>query len=119
MKYKRVVDEEYWRLGLEKAGLEAGGDVKATKYVLEKMVTRKSNGHYEIQGATTIDAKQTKALQDQGAIIFDMRGTGGWRNGHLKSAIQARTKISDFNEKNLLKFASKDQIVIFYCSGFT
>jgi len=119
MKYKRAVDKQYWRLGLEKAGLEAGGDVKATKYVLEKMVTRKSNGRYEIQGATTIDAKQTKAFQDQGAIIFDMRGTGGWRNGRLKSAIQARTKISDFNEKNLLKFARKDQIVIFYCSGFT
>ena len=81
IKLKRDKDKEYYRLGLRKAGLEPGGDLKSTKLAWDTIVSRTTEGEYKVQGATIVDAKQAKALLDQGVVIIDMRGIGRWMDG--------------------------------------
>ncbi len=82
-------------------------------------LTTEGEADYKVQGATTVDAKQAKALLDQGVVIFDMRGYGSWMEGHVKGALHADAKMDVFTEENLAKFVKKTQPVVFYCSGFT
>ena len=88
---------------------------------LDTILLLKTEGEYDykVQGATTVDAKQAKALLDQGVVIFDMRGDSSWEAGHVKGALHADAKIDVFTEENLAKFVKKTQPVVFYCSGFT
>ncbi len=118
-KLKRDKDKEYYRLGLRKAGLEPGGDLKSTKLAWDTIVSRTTEGEYKVQGATIVDAKQAKALMDQGVVIFDVRSTGRWMDGHVKGALHAETEVGEFTEENLANFVKKTQPVVFYCSGFT
>ncbi len=119
IKLKRDKDKEYYRLGLRKAGLEPGGDLKSTKLAWDTIVSQTTEGEYKVQGATTVDVKQAKALLDQGVVIFDVSGNGRWRAGHVKGALNADTEVGEFTEENLAKFVKKTQPVVFYCSGFT
>ena len=82
-------------------------------------LTTEGEADYKVQGATTVDAKQAKALLDQGVVIFDMRGDSSWEAGHVKGALHANTEVGEFTEENLAKFVKKTQPVVFYCSGFT
>ena len=82
-------------------------------------LTTEGKYYYKVQGATIVDAKQAKALLDQGVVIFDMRGDGSWEAGHVKGALHADAKIDVFTEENLAKFVKKTQPVVFYCGGFT
>ena len=118
-KLKRDKDKEYFRLGLRKAGLEPGGDLKSTELAWDTIVSRTTEGEYKVQGATIVDAKQAKALLDQGVVIFDVRSTGRWWDGHVKGAFHADTEVGEFTEENLAKFVKKTQPVVFYCGGFT
>ncbi len=82
-------------------------------------LTTEGKYYFEVQGATIVDAKQAKALLDQGVVIFDMRGYGSWEEGHVKGALHADAKMDVFTEENLAKFVKKTQPVVFYCGGFT
>jgi hypothetical protein len=62
--------------------LEPGGDLKSTELAWDTIVSRTTEGEYKVQGATIVDAKQAKALMDQGVVIFDLRSTGRWMDGH-------------------------------------
>ena len=99
--------------------MASGGDPTSTKLALDTIVSRTPDGGYEVEGATTIDAEQAKALLDQCATVVDVRGIGNWRTGHLKGAIHSRSVFAEFSEDNLSKYVKKTEPVVFYCSGFT
>ena len=80
-------------------------------------LTTEGKYYYKVQGATIVDAKQAKALLDQGVVIIDMRGIGRWMDGHVKGALLAFTEVGEFTEENLAKLVKKTQPVVFYCDG--
>ena len=57
IRFKRARDRDYYRLGLEKAGLPAGGDVTSTKTAMDTILSRTKDGHYTIVGATKVSAQ--------------------------------------------------------------
>ncbi|MBC8239493.1 MAG: tetratricopeptide repeat protein [Alphaproteobacteria bacterium] len=118
-KLKRAEDRAYYRQGLEKAGLASGGDVVATKVALDTLISRTNSGGFEVKGATTIAPKRVQVLLDQGAKIFDVRGSSSWGAGHVPGALHAEKVIGVLTRDNLAKAVKPDQSVIFYCSGFT
>jgi tetratricopeptide (TPR) repeat protein len=116
---KRKKDKEYYRSGLQKAGVEPGGDVESTKLALDSFVSRTKAGYFNVRGATTVIAKEVKALLGRGAVVFDMRGSKAWGAGHLDGAYHANKKIGEFSKENLANVVKKTQPIAFYCSGFT
>jgi rhodanese-related sulfurtransferase len=83
------------------------------------MVSATDQGHYQVQGAATINAEQAKALLAQGVAVFEMRHSRHWRAGHPAWASFAQRDIGEFTAANLEKLFKKDQAVAFYCGGFT
>ena len=83
------------------------------------IISETDQGHYNIQGATKINAKEAKTLLDQGVAVFEMRNARYWRAGHPANARFWQTAIGEFNAANLEKVVKKDQAVAFYCGGFT
>jgi tetratricopeptide (TPR) repeat protein len=118
-KLKRDKDKETYLQGLEKAGLKPGDDVKATEEALDTIVSRTKQGHYKVQGATSVNAKEVKALLDQGVPVFEMRHNRNWRAGHPRGALHGQKEIGDFTAANLGRIVKKDEAVVFYCGGFT
>jgi adenylate cyclase len=119
VRLKKARDKDLFLLGLEKAGVAAGGDPGSAKRDLDTIVSRTKEGHFQVAGAATVDARQAKKLLDQGVTFFDVRGPGPWRAGHIKGAFWATKTIGDFSHENLAKIVDKNQPVCFYCSGFT
>ena len=119
VRLKRDKDKEYFLLGLQKAGVEPGGDPKSARRALDTIVSRTTEGHFRVAGAATIDAKRAKILLEQGVAFFDVRGPGPWRAGRVKGAFHASRTIGELSRENFSKVVKKDQPVCFYCSGFT
>ena len=70
-----------------------------------------------VDGATAIDATMAKALLDNGAKFIDVRPLKFWEAGRIPGAVSLDL-FDGFNEKNLLKIASKNDEIVIYCEGF-
>ena len=74
----------------------------------------KTEGKYEVKGATTLDVATAKALFDRGVQFVDVRFEENWKMGHIPSAVNLFAD-TDFKEAELSKIVSKDQDVVIYC----
>jgi rhodanese-related sulfurtransferase len=68
----------------------------------------------EVEGATTIDAAQAKALVDAGVAVVDVRWD--WSTGHLAGALNLDV-YTEFTEENLSASVAKDEKVVMYGRG--
>ncbi len=69
-----------------------------------------------VEGATTVDAAQAKALFDEGAIFIDVRSDKDWAAGRVPDAYHLELK-SNYTEATLGEKVAKDQAVVIYCNG--
>jgi rhodanese-related sulfurtransferase len=70
----------------------------------------------KVDGATTVDAAQAKALFDKEALFIDLRKENMWNSGRIPGAVWLDMK-SAFNQEALEAEAKKDEALVFYCSG--
>ena len=112
--YDEVYRERLWA-GLRKAGVPegAGTDIQ---YADLKRLIRNTDGEYNVEGATKIDAAEAKALHSQGAVFIDVRGANGFSAGHIPSAANLDMS-SGLSKEKLLQLSGKDGQIIFYCYG--
>jgi TolB-like protein/class 3 adenylate cyclase len=113
--FKKRTDLERFREGLRKAGVPPGPDLVAAA---EDLISRTEEGHYEVEGATTVDVTTAKALFDRGVLFVDVREEQYWKLVHIRGAVNLDFQ-KVFSEVELSKIVSKDQDVLFYCSGST
>ncbi len=71
-------------------------------------LTTEGKYYFKVQGATIVDAKQAKALLDQGVVIFDMRGDSSWEAGHVKGALHADAKYRCIYRRKSRQICQKD-----------
>ena len=69
-----------------------------------------------VPGCTTVDAAAAKALFDKEAAFVDLRKENMWNNGRIPGAIWLDFK-NAFTAETLQQEVSKDEAVVFYCSG--
>ncbi len=69
-----------------------------------------------VDGATTIDAHEAKALLDRGVSFVDVRTPELWEAGHIPGA-HFLDLFDAFGEASLLEVAAKDAEVVIYCAG--
>ena len=69
-----------------------------------------------VEGATTVDAQEAKALLDRGVTFVDLRSTELWEVGHIPGA-HFLDLFGAFGEASLLEVAAKDAEVVIYCAG--
>jgi rhodanese-related sulfurtransferase len=69
-----------------------------------------------VAGATTVDAAMAKQLFDDEAAFIDLRKDPAWNAGRIPGAIHLDFKKA-FNQEALSNEVSKDEPVVFYCSG--
>jgi len=69
-----------------------------------------------IDGATTVDAAQAKALFDKGVAFVDVRSNKDWDAGRIPGAAHVELK-KVYNEDTLGKVVGKDAEVCIYCNG--
>lgn len=69
-----------------------------------------------VAGATTIDAKQAKAMFDKGTVFVDVRSDKDWGAGRIPDAVHLELK-KVFSDETLGKSVKKDQDVVLYCNG--
>jgi len=116
--FKRDTDKQTLLQGLKKAGLPPGVDAGIDKRSPNSLISSTDRGHFNVQGATKVNAKEVKALLDRGVAVFEMRHPRHWQAGHPKGALFAQKELGEFNAANLEKIVKKDQAVAFYCGGF-
>ena len=69
-----------------------------------------------VDGTTTIDATQAKALFDEGVVFVDTRKDKDWEAGRIPDAVHIELK-KKFNEASLSEEVAKGDKVVFYCNG--
>jgi rhodanese-related sulfurtransferase len=62
-----------------------------------------------------VDIAAAKTLYDDGVVFVDARKASSFEDGHIPGAHNLSISGGEFSEENLLKFAEKDQKVVFYC----
>jgi hypothetical protein len=72
----------------------------------------RTDGYYEVKGATTLDVATAKALFDRGVPFVDVRSKLIWEMGHIHGAVNLP---GNFSEAELSKIVSKDREVVIYC----
>lgn len=71
-----------------------------------------------VEGATTIDTAQAKAMWLEGAAFFDPRPLTDWDQGHIPKAINiSRTDPAAYTREAIESAFKKDQPVVIYCNG--
>ncbi len=113
--FKERTDLERLREGLRKAGVPPGPDPIAAA---EDLISITEEGHYEIEGATTVDATKAKALFDRGVPFVDVGSKPYWKLGHIRDAVNLGFE-NVFSEVELSKIVSKDQDVVIYFADST
>jgi TolB-like protein/rhodanese-related sulfurtransferase/Flp pilus assembly protein TadD len=103
--------------GLRKAGVPecAGNDLSLDDL---RAIMHKRGGFYEIDGATTIDAPQAKALRDRGVRFVDVRAAKGFAGGHIPGAHNLDVA-AEFSRETLARIAGKDEELVLSCHGRT
>ncbi len=101
--------------GLRKAGVReaVGTDLAFADY--RKLIS-KSEGEYDVAGATKIDTATAKALHDRGVIFVDVRAANDFAAGYVPGAINLDLWI-DLSRDSLAKVIGKDGEVVFGCHG--
>jgi TolB-like protein/class 3 adenylate cyclase/rhodanese-related sulfurtransferase len=101
--------------GLHKAGVReaVGTDLAFTDY--RKLIS-KSEGEYDVDGATKIGVPTAKALHDRGVAFVDVRAAIDFAGGHVPGAINLDLWI-DLANDSLSKVVGKDDEVMFGCHG--
>ena len=101
--------------GLRKAGVReaVGTDLAFADY--RKLIT-KSEGEYDVTGATKIDAPTAKALHDRGVVFVDVRAANDFAAGYVPGAVNLDLWI-DLSRDSLSKVVGKDDEVAFGCHG--
>jgi rhodanese-related sulfurtransferase len=69
-----------------------------------------------VAGATTVDAAAAKRLFDSEAAFVDLRKENMWNSGRVPGAIWLDFK-KQFDEATLSAEVSKEESLVFYCSG--
>lgn len=69
-----------------------------------------------VDGATTVDAAQAKALFDEEVAFVDPRSDSDWDAGRIPGAIHLNIK-TNFNKDSLAAEVSADEKVVMYCNG--
>lgn len=69
-----------------------------------------------VDGATTVDAAQAKALFDKGVAFVDVRSNKDWDAGRIPGAAHLELK-KVFSDEALGKVVGKDKEVCIYCNG--
>ena len=69
-----------------------------------------------IEGATTVDTAQAKALFDDGVAFVDVRKDKDWDAGRVPDAIHIELK-KMFSDSALSEEVKKDERVVLYCNG--
>ncbi|GKT11202.1 MAG: adenylate cyclase [Thiomicrorhabdus sp.] len=71
-----------------------------------------------VDGATTIDTAQAKAMWLDGVAFFDPRSLSDWNQGHIPKAINInRTDPAAYTRAAIESALKKDQPVVIYCNG--
>ena len=71
-----------------------------------------------VNGATTVDTAQAKALFENGAAFVDTRKDSDWEAGRIPGAIHLELK-SAFTREALAAEVQSGDKVVFYCNGFS
>lgn len=69
-----------------------------------------------VDGASTVNVAQAKALFDQGAVFIDPRGDADWDAGRIPGAIHLAFN-GGLTEESLAEVVGRDEPVVFYCNG--
>jgi len=69
-----------------------------------------------VDGATSVDATQAKALFDKGVLFVDVRSDKDWAAGRIPDAVHIELK-KVFSEATLSKEMKKDEGAVIYCNG--
>lgn len=69
-----------------------------------------------VDGATTVDAAQAKALFDEEVLFIDVRKDQDWDAGRIPGAVHLELK-KVLSKEALLEEMSADEKVVFYCNG--
>lgn len=101
--------------GLRKAGVPegAGMDIQQAEY---KPLMTRTNGEYDVRGATKVDAAQARALHDRGVVFVDVRPHLDFAAGHAPGAVNLSLSI-DLDKDALAAVAAPDEEVVFSCHG--
>jgi adenylate cyclase len=100
--FKAAEDRERLRAGLRLAGVPETTNVSVSPE--------------EVEGATTVEGADAKALFDKGVSFIDVRNLELWKLGHILGATLLDLK-ADFTRENLSKLANKDDPIVIYCEG--
>jgi rhodanese-related sulfurtransferase len=92
------------------------GFMMALTLLFASAVTHAADAPMTIDGATTVDSAQAKALFDEGALFIDPRRTSEFDAGRIPDAVSLEMKQA-FSETSLAEVAKKDDKVVFYCNG--
>ena len=103
--------------GLRKAGVPegAGTDIPFEKY---RQLLHKSDGYFDVTGATTIDHKQAKTLHDRGVKFVDVRAAKGFASGHVPGAFNLDVA-TELSRDSLSRIVGKDEEFVLSCHGKT
>ena len=101
--------------GLRMAGVPEGVGTDLSYRDYARFVS-KTNGEYNVAGATKIDAPSAKRLLDDGAKLFDVRSALSYERAHAAGAISLPV-LSSMTRDALAKLADKNERVIFACHG--
>lgn len=74
-----------------------------------------SESGFVIEGARKVDAPQALELMQAGATFVDVRRSTQYSLAHIPGAINLDVN-SALTEQSLAEHATKDQILVFYCS---
>jgi TolB-like protein/class 3 adenylate cyclase len=110
--FKEQKDEERWREGLRRAGVQPGTEPVAAS-ASENLIYQTEKGP-EVKGATTIDVATAKALFDRGVPFVDVRHEYQREQGHIPGAVHLDLD-SVFSKIELAKIVRKDDEVVIYC----
>ncbi len=69
-----------------------------------------------VDGATTVDTSQARALFDKGVVFIDVRKDKDWNAGRIPDAIHLELKKA-FSQSALSQEVGKDEEMVIYCNG--
>jgi rhodanese-related sulfurtransferase len=103
--------------GLRKAGVpECAGNEMSLDDLRARMHYR--GGFYEVDGATTIDVREAKALHDRGVKFVDVRAARGFAPSHIPGAYNL-VVAAELSRESLGRIAGTDEEVVLSCHGKT
>jgi rhodanese-related sulfurtransferase len=83
---------------------------------LPTLAVAKEEAPMTVDGATTVDVTEAKALFDQGALFIDPRGDADFDAGRVPGAVHLPLS-GGLSEASLSEVAKKDETLVFYCNG--